>query len=190
MKATTLTIQVRPAARLAVVDLTDDLRRAIKDSGITDGCVVAFCAHTTCALLINEWEDGALSDLRARLESLVPGDVYYAHDDLERRTQNLQEGHERMNGQSHVSAMLLGATSHAIPVGAGEPMLSVPLTAPLTIAVGPEGGLDDEERERLAIAGWMPVSLGGATLRFETAGTAALAIARAAFAANVESTRG
>ena len=72
----------------------------------------------------------------------------------------------------------------------GEPMLSLPLTAPLTIAVGPEGGLDDDERERLALAGWMPVSLGAATLRFETAGTAALAIARAAFAANVESARG
>ena len=72
----------------------------------------------------------------------------------------------------------------------GEPMLTVPLTAPLTIAIGPEGGLEDDERERLALAGWMPASLGAATLRFETAGTAALAIARAAFAANVESTRG
>lgn len=72
----------------------------------------------------------------------------------------------------------------------GEPMLSVPVGAPLTIAMGPEGGLDDEERDALASAGWMPVSLGVTTLRFETAGTAALAIARATFAANVESTRG
>jgi 16S rRNA (uracil1498-N3)-methyltransferase len=83
-----------------------------------------------------------------------------------------------------------GPGAHFLLDGAGEPMLSVPVTAPLTIAVGPEGGLDDEERERLAMAGWMPVSLGGATLRFETAGMAALAIARAAVAANVESARG
>lgn len=123
MKSTTLTIEVVPGGRHAFVDVTDELRRAIKDSGVTDGCAVAFCAHTTCALLINEWEDGALEDFRRRLDSLVPGDVYYAHDDLERRTQNLQEGHERANGQSHVSQMLLGATSHAIPVSAGEPML-------------------------------------------------------------------
>jgi 16S rRNA (uracil1498-N3)-methyltransferase len=73
---------------------------------------------------------------------------------------------------------------------AGEPVLTLPVTPPLTIAVGPEGGLDDEERARLALAGWMPVSLGVTTLRFETAGTAALAIARAALAANVESARG
>ncbi len=72
----------------------------------------------------------------------------------------------------------------------GEPFLSVPVASPLTIAMGPEGGLEDDERERLGLAGWMPVSLGVTTLRFETAGTAALAIARAAFAANVESARG
>lgn len=72
----------------------------------------------------------------------------------------------------------------------GEPILTIPVTSPLTIAMGPEGGLEDEERERLALAGWMPVSLGVTTLRFETAGTAALAVARAAFAANVESARG
>jgi 16S rRNA (uracil1498-N3)-methyltransferase len=83
-----------------------------------------------------------------------------------------------------------GPGSHLLLDAAGEPMLSLPLTAPLTIAVGPEGGLDDDEREGLVTAGWMPVSLGSATLRFETAGTAALAIARAAFAANVESASG
>ena len=121
MKSTTQTIQVRPEARYAYLDLTDDLRRAIKDSGVTEGCAVVFCAHTTCALLINEWEDGALADFRARVQALVPGDVYYAHDDLERRTQNLQEGHERANGRAHVGVMLLGATSHAVPVAAGEP---------------------------------------------------------------------
>jgi secondary thiamine-phosphate synthase enzyme len=120
VKATTSTIQVLARERLDFIDLTDDLRRAIKDSGVTTGCAVAFCSHTTCTLLVNEWEDGALADLRHRLESLVPGDVYYAHDDLERRTQNLQEGHERANGRAHVTQMIVGGSSHAIPVIDGE----------------------------------------------------------------------
>ena len=98
MKASTSSIQVLPERRRAFVDVTDALRRAIKDSGVTTGCAVAFCSHTTACLLINEWEDGALDDLQGRLEALVPSDVYYAHDDLDRRTQNLQEGHERENG--------------------------------------------------------------------------------------------
>lgn len=121
MKSSTTTIEVAAPSRYAYADLTEDLQRAIKDSGVTEGAVIAFCPHTTCALLINEWEDGALADFRSRLRSLVSEDVYYAHDDLERRTQNLAGSHERRNGHSHVKSMLLSATSHAIPVSEGEP---------------------------------------------------------------------
>ena len=111
------------SGRLGFVDLTDELVRAVKDSGVTEGCVVAFCAHTTATLLINELEDGALEDIKARLEELVPGGIDYAHDDMESRSQNLQDGHERPNGRSHVAQMLLGGSSHAIPVTGGAPML-------------------------------------------------------------------
>ncbi|MGQ0714356.1 MAG: RsmE family RNA methyltransferase [Gemmatimonadaceae bacterium] len=72
----------------------------------------------------------------------------------------------------------------------GEPVLATTLVTPLTVALGPEGGLDDEERSRLEASGWIPLSLGDATLRFETAGIAALAVVRAVIAANVESPRG
>jgi secondary thiamine-phosphate synthase enzyme len=120
--ASMTTIEVTAPARYAYLDLTEELERAVKDSGVTEGAAIAFCAHTTCALLINEWEDGALEDFRARVRGLVPDeDHYYAHDDLERRTQNLAESHERANGHAHVKSMLLSATSHAIPVSAGEP---------------------------------------------------------------------
>jgi thiamine phosphate synthase YjbQ (UPF0047 family) len=55
------------------------------------------------------------------VSELVPDEgIYYAHDDFEVRTQNMHED-ERKNGHAHVKAMLLSATSHAIPVTAGEP---------------------------------------------------------------------
>jgi secondary thiamine-phosphate synthase enzyme len=123
LKSATTTVQVAAPSRYAYLDLSEDLERAIKDSGVTDGAVIVFCPHTTCALLINEWEDGALADFRDRVLRLVPEEGYYAHDDLDRRTQNLAESHERQNGHAHVKAMLLSASSHAIPVVAGEPML-------------------------------------------------------------------
>ena len=123
MKTVTTSLLVTPPERYAFLDLTDDLRRAVKDAGITEGLVVAFCAHTTCALLINEWEDGALDDFRRHLTELVPHEgAYYRHDDFELRTQNLHAD-ERKNGHAHVKAMLLSATSHAIPVVDGEPTL-------------------------------------------------------------------
>ena len=56
--------------------------------------------------------------------------------------------------------------------------------APLTIALGPEGGFDRDERDRLVAAGFTPAALGGNILRFETAGVAALAVARTALLAD------
>lgn len=123
MRSSTTDIVVRADRRHAWIDVTEDLQRAIKDSGVVDGCAVAFVTHTTCALLINEWEDGVMSDLERRLEALVPTDSYYAHDDLDVRTQNILEEGERRNGHAHVTQMIVGGTSHAIPVAGSEPLL-------------------------------------------------------------------
>lgn len=122
MKVATFDATVIASARNDVVDLHDELVRTVKDSGIARGCVIAYCTHTTCGLIVNEWEDGALADLRARLAVLVPDDVYYAHDDFEVRTQNLVAD-ERANGRAHVAQMVLGGTSLTIPVDGGEPVL-------------------------------------------------------------------
>lgn len=47
------------------------------------------------------------------------------------------------------------------------------------VLFGPEGGLDETEREQLIARGWQPVRLANTTLRFETAGIAAVAVLRA-----------
>lgn len=84
----------------------------------------------------------------------------------------------------------------ACPAGArwlldadGEPVTAQPISAPITIAVGPEGGLEDDERSELLLAGFVPVKLAPLTLRFETAAMAGLAVARAALSATVERAR-
>ena len=121
MRSRTTTVEVTASERYGYLDLTDDLRRAIKDAGVTEGAAIAFCEHTTAALLINEWEEGAMADFRRHLTELIPHEgIYYAHDDFDIRTQNMNED-ERKNGHAHVKAMMLSATSHAIPVVAGEP---------------------------------------------------------------------
>ena len=49
----------------------------------------------------------------------------------------------------------------------------------IALAVGPEGGFEDDEIGRLIDAGWNLASLGNTILRFETAALAAVAVARA-----------
>ncbi len=53
-----------------------------------------------------------------------------------------------------------------------------PLTAPVVIALGPEGGIEEDEMAALVGAGFARMRLGSTILRFETAGVAALAIVR------------
>jgi 16S rRNA (uracil1498-N3)-methyltransferase len=59
----------------------------------------------------------------------------------------------------------------------GDIVPAVVGATPLTVVIGPEGGLTAEELERLHGAGYAAVSLGPHTLRFETAAIAAAAAA-------------
>ncbi len=59
-----------------------------------------------------------------------------------------------------------------------ESIVSAAISAPVTIALGPEGGFEGVEKEELATAGFRAVRLIGNVLRFETAGIAALAAVR------------
>jgi 16S rRNA (uracil1498-N3)-methyltransferase len=69
----------------------------------------------------------------------------------------------------------------------GEPIIRVPMKAPVTIALGPEGGMEPSERDVFIGAAFLPVKLGDSTLRFETAGVAAVAIAAASLALSRQS---
>jgi len=65
----------------------------------------------------------------------------------------------------------------------GVPLLSVASSAPGLEPVtlfGPEGGIERDELAGLVSAGWRPASLAATTVRFETAGVAAVAVIRAA----------
>jgi secondary thiamine-phosphate synthase enzyme len=108
-------LAVRAITRFEPVDITDDLERCVGDSGVHNGLAHVFCKHTTCGVLINELEDGLVEDLVRAMEALVT-QGYFAHDDLTRRTQNLQGPDEPPNGAAHVRQILFGSTSQSIPV--------------------------------------------------------------------------
>jgi 16S rRNA (uracil1498-N3)-methyltransferase len=61
---------------------------------------------------------------------------------------------------------------------AGAPLVSQ-RAASADAMIGPEGGLEEDERALILDHGWVPASLGETTLRFETAGVVAAGILRA-----------
>ena len=64
----------------------------------------------------------------------------------------------------------------------GDPITPDAMSAPITIALGPEGGMEAGERDSFLDADFQLVKLAENTLRFETAGVAAVAIAAASLA--------
>lgn len=105
------------------IDLTDDLVDLVKRSNVADGMALVYSPHTTCAVLINENEDGFINDFRQMLDTLIPDhDCYYRHDDLSIRTQNIDPD-DAPNGHSHVRGALMASSSQAIPVRDGNLML-------------------------------------------------------------------
>jgi secondary thiamine-phosphate synthase enzyme len=112
---------IRTEGGLSVTDITDEVAEAVRESGVRNGIVCVYSPHTTCCVRVNEFEAGFLADFAELIRRLVPSDRYYAHDDWDRRTENLCE--EDMvvgNGHSHCMSMLLGGAGEAIPVRDGE----------------------------------------------------------------------
>jgi len=92
-----------------IIDITPEVKKAVRDSNIHEGIVHLFVQHSTAALTTIEFEPGVLSDLKRSLSVLAPDDAGYAHNT------RWDDG----NGRSHVKAALVGP-SITIPLAGGD----------------------------------------------------------------------
>ena len=103
------------------LDVTEDVFEVVDKSAVRNGMALVYSPHTTCSVLINERESGFLRDFTQLMDSLVPLEGPYAHDDLEARTENLDgDPHDVPNGWAHCRQSLLGNASQTIPIVDGE----------------------------------------------------------------------
>lgn len=110
------TITVKTHARTDLVNLSDDIREFAESTGIKDGYVQVSSLHTTAGLIVNEWQDALLADVKNLTESLVPRDTYYKHNDPE------FSDCDRHNADSHLRIVVLGH-SVSVPIEQGELVL-------------------------------------------------------------------
>ena len=105
--ADTLTVGTRGKG---TYEITDQVARVVRDSGVTTGTATVFLQHTSASLVIYENADpSARTDLHAFFEHLVPEDAgYYIHT---------AEGGD--DTTSHLR-MVLTRTSETIPVVNGR----------------------------------------------------------------------
>jgi secondary thiamine-phosphate synthase enzyme len=81
-----------------VQDITPQVERAVRDSGLQAGIATVFCPGATGGLTTIEYESGVVADLQQVLDEIVPPDRDYRH--------HLRWGDD--NGHSHVRAALIG----------------------------------------------------------------------------------
>jgi len=96
-------IRVATTRREELVDITDQVRKAITQSGIENGLAALYVQGATAALMIQEnWDESVQTDVVNLLRKLIPRGVWL-HD--------RQDG----NGDSHLKAGLVGP-SESIPI--------------------------------------------------------------------------
>lgn len=92
-----------------IVNITEELARLVRDSGVREGIAAVFVPGATGAVTTMEFEPGAVEDLRAALQRIAPAGAEYKH--------HLKWGDG--NGHSHVRAALIGP-SVSLPVRDGS----------------------------------------------------------------------
>jgi len=102
-------ITVMSASEGDIIDITPEVKKIVRESGIQQGVVHLFVRHSTAALTTIEFEPGVLRDLKRALSVLAPDNADYAH--------NARWGDG--NGRSHVKAALVGP-SLTIPLDGGN----------------------------------------------------------------------
>lgn len=106
MKIFLKTMECQTKGEFDFMDLTDEVKKIVKESRIKNGLVNLQTLHTTATVLLNENEPLLLEDFKRHLENLSPKTLEYKHDNFNIRTVNVCSD-ECANGHAHCKALLL-----------------------------------------------------------------------------------
>ncbi|HEY6586378.1 MAG TPA: secondary thiamine-phosphate synthase enzyme YjbQ [Candidatus Methanoperedens sp.] len=103
-------MDIQTTTQTELIDITDRVRAAVRESGVKDGICVISTRHSTGSIIINENERGLRNDILEMLENLIPENKSYAHNQIDN------------NAHAHLRAVLLGM-SEIVPVEDGHLVL-------------------------------------------------------------------
>ncbi len=109
-------VKVQTDGREDLYNLSQTVRDFVKTSGVRAGTVMVSSMHTTCAIVINEWQEALVHDVKSYLASLINKDDYYRHNDP------AWSDCDRHNADSHLRSLLLG-TNLTLQVADGDVVL-------------------------------------------------------------------
>lgn len=88
---------VKSSKRSEFINITHDVNKVLKDSGVQNGVCTVYVPHTTAGVTVNEGADpDVVKDIIMKLDKLVPQNDGYSHS----------EG----NSDAHIKASMMGAS--------------------------------------------------------------------------------
>lgn len=102
--------------KLQLVNITSHVQEFVRRSSIKDGLLGLFSQHTTAVLIVNEFQDALLDDIRGFLKRIVNDELFYKHNSPE------FSDCDRHNATSHLRSLLF---SHSVllPIASRELIL-------------------------------------------------------------------
>jgi len=98
MTVKTLSLKLETRGETDLIDITQSVGKAVRDSGVSSGIVTLFVPGSTAGITTIEYESGAISDFKKAIDRIAPKGIQYDHD------ARWGDG----NGYSHIRASLLG----------------------------------------------------------------------------------
>ncbi|MDD4767366.1 MAG: secondary thiamine-phosphate synthase enzyme YjbQ [Desulfotomaculaceae bacterium] len=95
MKAHTKYLWFNTHKRREYINITGEVEKAVRESGIQEGMVLVSAMHITAGVYVNDNEQGIIQDIDEMLEKLAPYGKAYRHH---------QTGED--NGDAHLKSML------------------------------------------------------------------------------------
>ena len=83
MKVFTREFTVTSRGRREVINITDHVEAAVRESGVRNGLVLVFLPHATAGLFANEDEPRIRKDYEGLFERLVPENGDYEHNKID-----------------------------------------------------------------------------------------------------------
>jgi secondary thiamine-phosphate synthase enzyme len=108
MRSHTDYLVVNTPNRYEIRDITDEVARIVRDSGVAEGMVLVSAMHITASVFVNDHEPGLWSDIMTWLEELAPRKPDYKHH---------LTGED--NADAHLKRMLLGQQV-VLPITEGQ----------------------------------------------------------------------
>jgi len=99
--------RVETRSQYELVDVTNLVEEAVRDSGVKNGVALVYAPHATAAIVVNENESGLKRDILEWIKDAIPRDGRWLHNRIDD------------NAAAHIGSALIGS-SRVFPVVDGR----------------------------------------------------------------------